>query len=215
MTILICGCDRLAADSLATDLKSLGFGVITARSAWDVDAERAIAAVLLYSTDIIARVLANVQACRARFPSAPIVLISANHAERELISLIQSGVRACTPVDAPVEELVRALKAVTAGEAPCSGRLAALVSFRIAALARAQRQETCFAGLTAREHEVLSLLKAGMSNKEIAQRLSISCNTVKIHVHRVLRKLRIRRRYDARRWSVNGTVPSPANRRNA
>lgn len=209
MTILICGCDRHAVDGLASHLASLGFSVIAARSAREIDAELAIAVVLLYSNDIVARVLANVYVCRARFPSTPIVLIGANHTERELITFIQSGVRACIPVDAPFEELVRAVKAVAAGEAPCSGRLAALVSSRIAALARAQREAINVAGLTAREQQVLSLLKAGLSNKEIAQRLSISSNTVKIHVHRVLRKLQIRRRHEARRWSVNGPSASP------
>jgi DNA-binding NarL/FixJ family response regulator len=210
MTILICGCDRLAADSLAMALRTLGFVVVTACSARDIDPELAVAVALLYSNEIVPRVLANVHACRTRFPSAPIVLIGGNHSERELINFIQSGVRAYTSADTPVEELIRVLKTVTAGEAPCSGRLAALVSSRIATLARAQRQAISFAGLTAREQEVLSLLKAGLSNKEIAQQLSISSNTVKIHVHRVLRKLQIRRRYETRLWSVNGPAPSPA-----
>lgn len=52
-------------------------------------------------------------------------------------------------------------------------------------------------GLSAREMEVLGLLADGLANKEIAQRLSVSPNTVKTHVARVLEKLGARRRTEA------------------
>jgi DNA-binding NarL/FixJ family response regulator len=53
-------------------------------------------------------------------------------------------------------------------------------------------QETL--GISERELEVLQLLAAGRSNKEIAQRLSVSPNTVKTHVARLFEKLSVRRR---------------------
>lgn len=52
-------------------------------------------------------------------------------------------------------------------------------------------------GISAREHEVLELLACGLSNKEIASRLSVSPNTVKTHVARLLEKLEARRRTEA------------------
>ncbi len=52
-------------------------------------------------------------------------------------------------------------------------------------------------GFSAREHEVLEHLAAGHSNKEIADRLSISLNTVKTHVANVLGKLEATRRTQA------------------
>jgi two-component system nitrate/nitrite response regulator NarL len=51
--------------------------------------------------------------------------------------------------------------------------------------------------LTARERELAGLLDEGLSNKEIAQRLSISIATVKNHVHRILEKLQVQRRGQA------------------
>jgi two-component system nitrate/nitrite response regulator NarL len=51
--------------------------------------------------------------------------------------------------------------------------------------------------LTPREIEVLAELGAGYSNSEIAAHLSISNNTVKIHVHNVLRKLELQSRREA------------------
>ena len=52
-------------------------------------------------------------------------------------------------------------------------------------------------GVTAREYEVLELLAAGRSNKEIARDLAVSPNTVKTHVARLCEKLEARRRGEA------------------
>lgn len=52
-------------------------------------------------------------------------------------------------------------------------------------------------GITRREHEVLGLLAAGRSNKEIARQLNLSPNTVKTHVARLYEKLEAVRRTDA------------------
>lgn len=56
--------------------------------------------------------------------------------------------------------------------------------------------------LTKRESEVLKKLALGLSNKEIAQSLSISCDTVKEHVQRLLRKLGVADRTQAAVWAV-------------
>ena len=52
-------------------------------------------------------------------------------------------------------------------------------------------------GISARELEVLELLAAGQSNKEIARRLDVSPNTVKTHVTKLFGKLQARRRTEA------------------
>ena len=58
-------------------------------------------------------------------------------------------------------------------------------------------------GLTPREYQILELLAAGQSNKEMARSLAISPNTVKTHVARVYEKLEVERRahaVDKARW---------------
>lgn len=52
-------------------------------------------------------------------------------------------------------------------------------------------------GITEREFEVLTLLAAGRSNKEIAAKLAVSLNTVKTHVARLFEKLEASRRTEA------------------
>jgi DNA-binding NarL/FixJ family response regulator len=53
------------------------------------------------------------------------------------------------------------------------------------------------AALTPRELEIVALIEQGLSNKQIAQRLSIELATVKNHVHRILAKLELSRRGEA------------------
>ena len=62
-------------------------------------------------------------------------------------------------------------------------------------VANTRAQETL--GISGRELEVLQLLAAGQSNKEIARRLDVSPNTVKTHVTRLFDKLDARRRTEA------------------
>jgi DNA-binding CsgD family transcriptional regulator len=65
------------------------------------------------------------------------------------------------------------------------------------------------ARLTEKEREVLMLLGQGMTNKEIAARLSRSPNTVKIHVSHILEKLNLRSRTEAALTSFNLASAAP------
>jgi DNA-binding CsgD family transcriptional regulator len=65
--------------------------------------------------------------------------------------------------------------------------------------------------LTQREHEVLGLIRQGLTNPQIAERLSISLETVKHHVSEILSKLGVSDRHEAARWQPR--VPGPWHRR--
>jgi DNA-binding NarL/FixJ family response regulator len=52
-----------------------------------------------------------------------------------------------------------------------------------------------------REREVLDLVRQGLSNREIADRLTIEVGTVKNHMHNVLRKLNVRSRHEAAQFA--------------
>jgi DNA-binding NarL/FixJ family response regulator len=116
--------------------------------------------------------------------------------------------------DAPVEDLVRAVRTVAAGDAQLSPavtkRLLAQVAHRLPAAV--QRETGSLARLTDREREVLRLMAAGMSNAEIAAALVVSEPTVKTHVSSVLQKLGLRDRVQAVIYAYENGLIEPGER---
>lgn len=97
------------------------------------------------------------------------------------------------------DEIVNTIHAVAAGEAPSThGQM-----HRVAGtMATRQKQQDAEVTLTQRETQVLRHLALGLSNKEIAQSLSISVETVKEHVQHLLRKMDVTDRTQAAVWAV-------------
>jgi DNA-binding NarL/FixJ family response regulator len=90
------------------------------------------------------------------------------------------------------EEIVQAIAEVRAGGAPMTSEIARMLvrSFRTPSVEPG-------AGLTSREAEVLELLAEGLSNKEIAQKMSIAAGTVRNHLVNIFQKLHVRCRTEA------------------
>jgi len=78
------------------------------------------------------------------------------------------------------------------------------VAAKVAAWTRGERP----GGLTEREVEVLRLVAKGLSNKEIAQTLSITVRTVDFHISNILKKLEVTSRVEAAVWAKEQGVAS-------
>ena len=89
------------------------------------------------------------------------------------------------------EAVVRAIRAISAGESAFDSRSAAAVVRSLSGRTGSRQQ------LTDREIEVLRLLAAGFSNQKIGERLFISATTAKFHVSNIMRKLEVSRRAEA------------------
>jgi DNA-binding NarL/FixJ family response regulator len=185
-------------EAMATALRERGFEIVVS-----ADSSAAVAAsvevILIFAGAAPSSVIVAINKYRLLYPSAIVVLVGSDYADDELVFLIEAGVQAYTSANASLEELVHTITAVQRGESTCSPQLGALVAARIALLARSPKS-SLQPSLTGREKQILQLVAAGLSNKEIAQQLSISLHTVKIHVHRILEKLQVRRRREAARW---------------
>ena len=120
-------------------------------------------------------------------PGAPVVALVGTTARREIQRLLHSGVRGIVVRDASPHEITAALQAVADGLAVVSAEILEAL-FPVAEGAIDEEQQLPEA-LTPRESEVLALLAAGASNKEIAGRLHLSEHTVKFHVSTILGKL--------------------------
>lgn len=117
--------------------------------------------------------------------------------DTEILACAEAGVAGFAIRDASVEELIAILDASLCGELVCSPRIAGLIVRRCSRLAALLPNTHIPTALTRRECEIVELVAAGLSNKEIARRLRIESATVKNHVHNLLEKLNVRRRGEA------------------
>jgi len=126
-------------------------------------------------------------AIRSEFPDARILVLTTYDGDESVYRALENGAKGYLLKDTSTADLLEAIRKVHAGETQVSER---------AALRLAER---AMAGgsLSAREIEVLTLIAAGESNKEIAAHLFISEGTVKTHVLRIHEKLGVNDRTEA------------------
>ena len=98
--------------------------------------------------------------------------------------------------DDPPEQLIAAIRTVTAGEALLSPTVTKRVIKQFSRIPRPTPPKE-FDELTTREQEVFVLIASGLSNTEIARRLYISDTTVKTHITHILQRLHLRDRVQA------------------
>ena len=126
-----------------------------------------------------------------------VVALAVPEQESEIVSCAEAGIAGYVTRDGSFDDLVAMIQSVARGETLLSPRIAATLMRRVAALAADRRRPPADAPLTARELEIVALIDEGLSNKAIAQQLSIELATVKNHVHNILEKLRVTRRGEA------------------
>jgi DNA-binding NarL/FixJ family response regulator len=129
-------------------------------------------------------------------PDAPPVLVLTTFDDDELLSgALRAGAAGFLLKDSPAEELIKAVRAVAAGDSwldpAVTGRV--LATYREAP-ADAVRSSPALDELTPRELDVLRLIGRGRTNAEIAESLVISEVTVKSHVGHIFAKLGLRDR---------------------
>jgi two-component system NarL family response regulator len=112
------------------------------------------------------------------FPKARVIIVSSFDGQDDIYRSMQAGAKSYLPKNVLREELLRAIRAVQAGE----NYLPPTVAARLV-----QRMHS--PELSAREAEVLTLVVDGLTNKEIALALAITEITVKNHVSSILTKL--------------------------
>jgi DNA-binding NarL/FixJ family response regulator len=110
--------------------------------------------------------------------AARVLVLTAYAIDEQIDAVLRAGARGYLLKGAALEEIERAIRTVARGETYLDPRVAS----RVVALSAAPR-------LSAREREVLRLVAAGRSNKEIAAALTIAERTVKFHVTAIFNKL--------------------------
>ncbi|MCL5960833.1 MAG: response regulator transcription factor [Chloroflexi bacterium] len=147
--------------------------------------------------------LAATRLIKSEMPYVKIVMLTVADADQSLFEAVKSGAQGYLLKNLEPEELFELLAGISKGEAPISRRMAARILNEFASQ-RPMAPEMNLArnDLTQREKEVLELVMAGATNKEIAASLCISENTVKNHLRNILEKLHLQNRAQAAAWAV-------------
>jgi DNA-binding NarL/FixJ family response regulator len=123
-----------------------------------------------------------------------IVILTTFELDEYVFEALRSGASGFLVKDTEPTDLVRAVRAVAAGDGLLSPGVTRRVIEQFAVRAASPRPPRELAELTDREREVTALVGAGLSNEEIAQRLVVSRATAKTHVSRAMVKLGARDR---------------------
>jgi DNA-binding NarL/FixJ family response regulator len=150
------------------------------------------------SNDGAIELLRHVRETRA---AARIVVTNVQDCDQAILQFIELGAAGYVTHDSSVNDVLRIVRAVASNQAVLSPRIAASLMARVARLTQlrstARPDTDALELLTSREREVLTLIRQGMSNSEIAEELIIELGTVKNHVHSVLKKLNVSSRRSA------------------
>jgi DNA-binding NarL/FixJ family response regulator len=125
-------------------------------------------------------------AIRAEFPDARIIVLTMFEGDVEIQRALEAGARGYLLKSTPPAELVRVIRQVHAGKKRLPPEVAAQLSEYIGE-----------DSLTPREIEVLQQVSGGNRNRDIGEYLGISEDTVKVHLRRIMDKLRARDRTQA------------------
>ncbi len=121
-------------------------------------------------------------------PRTQVVVLTSYHEDEHIFPALKAGAISYVLKDMKMEKLVETIQRAVRNEVT----LHPLVAARVLRNLRGDTEdETFYAELTEREHDVLKLIANGLSNSQIAEQLVISENTVKGHVSNILSKLHL------------------------
>ena len=123
-----------------------------------------------------------------------VVILSTFDLDEYVFEALRAGANGFLVKDTEPAELLRAVRAVVAGDALLSPGITRRLIEEFATRAKDPSGVPALAGLTDREREVVALVGEGLTNDEIAGRLIVSTATAKTHVSRAMIKLHARDR---------------------
>jgi DNA-binding NarL/FixJ family response regulator len=149
------------------------------------------------------------RAIKSACPSTAILMLTISDEEDDLYEAIKAGASGYLLKEVSVATVAGAIRNVTQGESFLSPSMASKLLLEFNALLRREQQTqdaTSLSPLTQRESEVLRHVAMGHTNRQIAEVLAISENTVKNHVRNILEKLHLHDRMEAAMYAVEARL---------
>jgi DNA-binding NarL/FixJ family response regulator len=135
---------------------------------------------------------------------AHVVALALAETEADVIAWAEAGASGYIPRSVALSDFVMFLQEIMRGHQACSRQVAAGLLRWVSRASRVNKGSSATATsaeLTVREEQVVALICAGLTNKEISRRLNIGVATTKSHIHNLLGKLALQRRGQVARWS--------------
>ena len=146
--------------------------------------------------------VALIRTMRIEHPRVKIIVLGIHNTDTAVMRYLELGVSGYLRSDITFNQLLSTIRAAHRNEALLEPKMAALLIKRLADLTQrlADRRsgKDAFYSLTPREQEILSLIAQELSNREIAEQLTVEVGTIKNHVHRILKKLGAANRQEAK-----------------
>jgi len=134
----------------------------------------------------------------SEMPECNIVFLTVYVSDDKLFRAIQAGAKGYISKNIDHEGLISSLRGLEQDELAISRKMASHIIGEISVSdPQLLRKREFFSRLSDREKEVLNQMQLGYSNQEISERLYISENTVKKHIHHIFSKLEIENRSEA------------------
>lgn len=137
-------------------------------------------------------------------PQSNVVVLTAAADDSVLVAATEAGCAGLLLKTSPLEELVSAVRVAASGEMLVSPALLGRLLGRLH-----RERDAAESTLTAREREILEFVALGMTNSAIADRLTISVNTVRNHVQNILAKLGAHSKLEALSIAVRDGIVRP------
>jgi DNA-binding NarL/FixJ family response regulator len=145
-----------------------------------------------------------VKEMQKRSPEAKIAMIARPEEGLNPLRIMKSGAKAYLAKNISATDLVKSIELISSGRIIVSPVFAEKFLEEITSIEKDDRAKAVDtkSSLSDREMEIVSLIVEGSTNKEIAQRLFIAENTVKVHVKNILTKLELRNRQQLVAYAV-------------
>ena len=206
MRVMLVDDRPLLRNGLASLLRAHGHEVVgeadDGRQALDMVGQASPDVVLM---DISMPVMGGLEATRlmtAQHPEVKIVMLTVSDDENDLFEAVKSGAKGYLLKDLRASQFFEALDAIDRGEAVIPTRLAGNLLEEFRSKSQGAAEIGPGDALSPREREVLDHVSQGLTNKEVAEKLYISENTVKYHMKNILDKLHLRNRSQVIAWAA-------------
>jgi DNA-binding NarL/FixJ family response regulator len=195
--------NRLLREALTRILNKKSNISVAGAASYSPDIENVIASVapevLLFDPLDWNLSLTLIRHLRDSMPALRIIMIGMEADGELFLRAVREGIAGYLLKDAPAAEVAAAVRSVAGSHAVCPQELCQVL-FDYVSRQRAHLPNLVIKqqlGLTRREQQLVELISRGLTNKEIAVELNLSEQTVKNHIHRVLRKVGVSDRLEA------------------